>query len=78
MCSLPLVNPDYLSFIIKIVVFEHFRKAGINPKSGTDVINTFNEFKDKVIVAPIEVRTYYLGKKAGRIGEAVSMAKQIL
>ncbi|CAG8503811.1 1550_t:CDS:2, partial [Paraglomus brasilianum] len=38
--------------------------------SGTDVIKTFNEFKDKVIVAPIEERTHYLGKKAGRIGEA--------
>ena len=50
---------------------ENFRKAGINPASGTDVIKTFNEFKDKVIVAPIEERTYYFGKKAGRIGEAV-------
>ena len=56
---------------------ENFRKAGINPASGTDVIKTFNEFKDKVIVAPIEERTYYFGKKAGRIGEAVSKVYNI-
>ncbi|CAG8503698.1 1544_t:CDS:2 [Paraglomus brasilianum] len=51
-------------------VLEHLRKTGINPTAGLDVIKTFNEFKDEVIVAPMEERTYCLGKKAGRIGEA--------
>ncbi|CAG8515416.1 10063_t:CDS:2 [Paraglomus occultum] len=63
-------NPGIISGKIDTYLFENLRKAGINPASGTGVIKTFNGFKDKVIVAPIEVRTYHLGKKAGRIGEA--------
>ncbi|CAG8463472.1 8740_t:CDS:2 [Paraglomus occultum] len=66
-----IINLGIVSGKIDNCLEEHFRKAGINRASGTDVIKTFNEFKDKVIVAPIEVRTYYLGKKAGRIGDAL-------
>ncbi|CAG8560021.1 7140_t:CDS:2, partial [Paraglomus occultum] len=66
-----IINPGIVSEKIDDCLEEHFRKAGINRTSGTDVIETFNEFKDKVIVAPIEERTYCYGKKAGRIGEAL-------
>jgi len=74
LCGIPCLVSLTLP-LCKIVVFETLRKAGINPASGTDVIEMFKEFKDKVTVAPIEVRTYNLGRKAGRIGEAVSIAK---
>ncbi|CAG8656281.1 5909_t:CDS:2, partial [Paraglomus occultum] len=66
-----IINPGIISGKIDDCLEEHFRKTGINRASGTDVIETFNEFKDKVIVAPIELRTYYYGKKAGKIGEAL-------
>ncbi|CAG8576045.1 7843_t:CDS:2 [Paraglomus occultum] len=64
------INPGIVSKKINNF-WERFYKAGINRASGTDVIETFNEFKDKVIVAPIELRTLYYGKKAGRVGEAL-------
>ena len=66
------LNPVILPPLFKIIVEEHFYKAGINRASRAGVIDTFNEFKDEVIVSPIEERTYYFGKKAGRIGEMVS------
>ncbi|CAG8503751.1 1547_t:CDS:2 [Paraglomus brasilianum] len=65
-----IVNPGTINEKINAYLEEHFYKAGINRSSCAGVIDTFNEFKDKVIVAPIEERTYYFGKKAGRIGEA--------
>ncbi|CAG8472896.1 11377_t:CDS:2 [Paraglomus occultum] len=63
-------NPGIMCRKIEYYLYEHMRKAGINPRSGQDVIKVFNEFDDKVIVAPIEERTYHLGKKAGEIGKA--------
>ncbi|CAG8576029.1 7842_t:CDS:2 [Paraglomus occultum] len=61
------INQGIICRKIDDCLLEHFRKAGINLASGTDVIKTFTEFKNKVTIAPIEVRTYHLGKKAGRI-----------
>ncbi|CAG8533404.1 9376_t:CDS:2 [Paraglomus brasilianum] len=64
-----IVNPGIISGKIDAYLEEHFYKAGINRASRAGVIDTFNEFKDEVIVSPIEEKTYYFGKKAGRIGE---------
>jgi len=45
--------------------------------SGPDVTKAFNEFKNEVIVAPMEEKIYYFGKKAGRIGEAASILNKV-
>ncbi|CAG8503771.1 1548_t:CDS:2 [Paraglomus brasilianum] len=64
------INPGIICQKIDAYLLEHLRKAGINTASGPDVIKAFNEFENEVIVAPMEERPYYFGKKAGRIGEA--------
>lgn len=68
---LPIARNECLSHI-SILGFKNVETSGINTASSADIVKTFSELKDDVVVENFEQKIIPYGRWAGKIGEAVS------
>ena len=57
---------------------KYVETSGINTMSSTDIVEKFSELKDDVVVEKFEKKIFPYGRRAGKLGEAVSNTNTFL